>query len=823
MQIDRINRAWLVTLVLFYLGLAAQAWLFLQDVSEITDYKVVDDLPAEFEGNDWVVWKDTEGGVIADKVHPLPGYRPTDQARVKAGDRLLSLDYQEVIRAGVIDTITRAALPGYVFAANLERPDPYTQAKEEINGAFITNGFRLSFSFNDFGWYWNLSGWIVGLGAFLGLVVLAILLPLVRRTNFRENLSVLLVVVSAFLFFMLQLGHHLFLIIESNLDESALWAEQLFIISFSLLLFLYTITYFAFKSESPYRWMVLPSVLLAGLYVYSFYDIIFVGLQLKHFHILIENYTAQFFLWHLSGTLMLYLTRKWSEQELKHRMALGLVALIGLAGWTYFLDADNHLEVVHREHVWFMLYLLFFFPVLNASYLRSQFGKISLVVTQTFQYLVTIIFGIVIYLAIIQLFDYLQPDVTYRRFLEFMTFLFVGLLARFIYLANESRINRYFVTSQRERLTTFFSFIKRISQYLNPDELNRDLTHEVKTYFQAEPVQLWWAAREHEQQTPIEGIAHPQQIYEKLREGNTVWSRNKEISSITLPDELEAEVQDSDFALISPITIKVDEDRYGLLLLGRKKRGVYNLSDLDLISQLVQQTQLTINVMRRVEREKELVEQTYEANLTALRSQINPHFLFNTLNSITELVHESADLAEQAVEKLAFILRFTTKKSSEQFLPLQEEMSLIRTYLELEQIRFGNRLETEIEIDPKAQSVLVPSFIIQTLVENCIKHGISKIMQSGFVSVKAWVKDNFLTCEVYDNGPGIDLSRIYKSTGLSNSISRLETLYDMKNLLQFENTGDGTRVTMRIPLPDSPELSADARARTQLRSRENKS
>ena len=738
------------------------------------------------------------GGVVAERVHPLPGYRPTDQARVKPGDRLLSVDYQKIIRAGVVDTITRSALPGYVFATTLERPDPYTQAKEKIKGAFITNGFRLSFSFNDFGSYWSLSGWILGLGTFLGLVVLAILLPLVQRTNFGENLSVLLVVISAFLFFLLQLGHHLFLIIESNLDESALRPEQFFIICYVLLLFLYTITYFAFKSESPQRWMILPSVLIGGLYLYSFYDIIFVDLQLKYFHVLIENYTALFFLWHLVGALVLFLTRRWAAQELRHRVALGGIAMIGLIGWIYFLDADSHIKLMHREHAWFLLYLLFFFPVLNASYLRSQFGKISLVVTQTFQYLVTIILGIAIFFATIQLFDYLQPDVTYRRFLEFMTFIFAGLVIRAIYLSNQDRINRYFVTAQRERLTTFFSFIKRISQYLNPDELNRDLTHEVKSYFLAEPVLLWWAGREHEAPTPIEGIAHPELIYEKLREGNTVWSSNKEISSITLPEDLEDEVQDSDFALISPITIKVDEDRYGLLLLGPKKRGVYNLSDLDLISQLVQQTQLTINVMRRVEREKELVEQTYEANLTALRSQINPHFLFNTLNSITELVHESADLAEQAVEK-AFILRFTTKKSSEQFLPLQEEMSLIRTYLELEQIRFGTRLETEIEIDPKAQNVLVPSFIIQTLVENCIKHGIAKIMQSGFVSVKAWVKNSFLICEVFDNGPGIDLSRIYKSTGLSNSISRLETLYDMKNLLEFENTGNGTRVTMRIP------------------------
>ena len=820
MQNDRKRWPWLLTLGLFYLGLVVQVWFYFQAVSDCYTFQVVDGLPAEFEGNDWVVWKNTEGGVIADKVHPLPGYLPLDQARIRPGDRLQSVDYQEIISADVVDNITSAAEPGYVFAAELTRTDPYTQTKEEIDGAFITNGFRLSFSFNELGAYWSLKGWIVGLGAFLGMVVLAILLPLVRRTNFGENFSVLLVVVLAFLFFGLQLFHHLYLIVENKLDETGVGAEKLYLMGFILLFFAYIISYFAFKAESPARWMVLPSVLIAGLYLYSFYDIVYVDKQLKHFHILIENYCAIFFLWHLAGALILYLIKKWDQQERQAAMALMSVALVALVGCWYFTDPAHHTQLMHREHAWFFIYLVNFFPVLNASYLRSQFGKISLVVTQTFQYLVTFVFGIVLYVAVSQLFDYLQPNITYRRFLEFVAFLLLMVVLRILYTTNESRLTRYFVTAQRERLTSFYSFINRISQYLNAEELNRDLTRETQEYFRAEPVQIWWATRDYETPTPIEDIDNPHAIYEHLRRNNTVWSKNKEISSLTLPPELEEEVLNSPFALISPITIKVDEDRYGLLLLGRKKRGVYNLSDLDLISQLVQQTQLTINVMRRVEREKELVEQTYEANLTALRSQINPHFLFNTLNSITELVHESADLAEQAVEKLAFILRFTTKKSSEQFLPLQEEMSLIRTYLELEQIRFGTRLETEIEIEEKAKDVLVPSFILQTLVENCIKHGIAKIMYPGFISVKARREESFLVCEVYDNGPGIDVSRIYQSTGLSNSISRLEKLYDMKDLLQFENTGEGTRVTMRIPLPDSPLLSADARARGQMGGKE---
>ncbi|TAE56574.1 MAG: histidine kinase, partial [Bacteroidetes bacterium] len=182
------------------------------------------------------------------------------------------------------------------------------------------------------------------------------------------------------------------------------------------------------------------------------------------------------------------------------------------------------------------------------------------------------------------------------------------------------------------------------------------------------------------------------------------------------------------------------------------------------------------------------------------RSQINPHFLFNTLNSIGELVHESADLAEKAVEKLAFIFRYTLRMSNQNFISLSDEMSLVSTYLDLEKIRFGDRLDIHIRMDHDVKDVQMPGFILQTLVENCIKHGIAKILHNGRVSVEAFREDDFLICEVFDNGPGIDLTRIYKSTGLSNSIARVENIYGVKNLLYFENTGNGTLVRLKIPL-----------------------
>jgi signal transduction histidine kinase len=792
---------WYTLLGIFYLGLAAQVVWYEVRSDYLWTYRVDEEVFGLFEGNDWVTWEDTENGVVAERVHPLPSYKPIDMARVRKGDRLLELDFRLITRAGVVDTITRAARPGHPFSLKLERPDPYNQVIEKINVGMF-NGYRLAFSFNDYGGYWMLSGWIAGIGTFLALIVLVILQPLARG-SFRSYLPLLSIVLIALLFFTIQLARYVYLIVENDLQNVRF--ERIYMLSYLILLLGYSISYFYFKVRAGKRipWIILPS-LLVGLYLLlRFYQVSFEAEQLKHFHDLIEAQAVAFFLWHIAGALGLFLVWAWTSQGQQALLGLGTVLVLALLGCAYYVWPARE-TLLHHEHVWFGVNLLLFFPIMNASFLQLQFGKVSLVVTQTFQYLVTILLAIVVYLLITQLFNYIQPNIQYRRILEFITFLVVMAIGRILYLAYENRLTKYFISRQREKLTLFKAFIARIPQYTNANTLERDLKQELKAYFGTEEPRIWWRKPEQEPiEVLVEDIPMPE-LYHQLTKQQAVWSKTKEISPLTFAQPLEDDLIDSPYTLIAPIT--VDQDHYALLMLRRKKRGVYNLSDLELISQLVQQTQLTLNVIQLVEREKELIQQTYEANLTALRSQINPHFLFNTLNSITELVHESADLAEQAVEKLAFILRFTTKRSNEHFLPLHDEMSLIRTYLELEQIRFGERLQIEINVAPNTREVMIPSFILQTLVENCVKHGISKILHQGFVGVTSFKEGDFLVCEVVDNGPGIDLSRIYRSTGLSNSISRLEKIYDMKNLLYFENTGEGTLVRMRIPLAKPAEI-----------------
>ncbi|MDP5171069.1 MAG: histidine kinase [Bacteroidia bacterium] len=792
--------SWILILGAFYLGLGL---LTIEVVLTVTDTRTRYDgveLDAEFEGNDWVTWEDTDKGVVAARVHPLPGYKPTDKGSVKEGDRIVKLDYAKVVKAEAVEKITSSSPPSEVIVVDLQREDPISFYLEEVSG-LIQNGFRLTFSFNEVVAYWHIIGWLVGIGSFVAFVMLAILVPVIRSQK-GPAVPLLGVVISALLFFLLQLVRHLYLIIESNLKFTGF--EKAFILSYTFLLVSYSLFYFIFRSDLKKWFFFLPSLLVGGFLLYEIVDILYLSKDLKYFHLMIEKAAACYFMLHLAGAILLYLAD--SSQQRNKRSYWWILATGCIAAVVLLLYAlPNKMLPFSVEHLFFVQILLLFFPLINATYLQLQFGKVSLVVTQTIQYLVAIVVSVVLYLVVVQLFDYLNTSIRYRRILEFITFIFGVIGLRLLYESNEGKLRKYFVTSQQEKASVFRNFIAQIPQYTSARLLRKDILFQVRQYFQTELVDFWWGG-DVEDKTYGHDLQMAQ-VYESLQSNNSNWGKTKEIASLRLEDELEVFLLDQQYHLI--FRVSVDEYNHGLLLLGRKKRGVYNLADIELMSQLIQQTQLTLNVLQLVTREKELIQQTYEANLTALRSQINPHFLFNTLNSIGELVHESAEMAEAAVEKLAFIFRYTLNKSSQNFVPLSEEMKLITTYLELEKIRFGDRLETQILIHPEVKDIPIPAFILQTLVENCIKHGIAKILHNGFVSIEARREGDTLVCDVFDNGPGIDLTRIYRSTGLSNSISRMENLYDQKNLLYFENTGDGTLVRMKVPIKDASFMMSE--------------
>lgn len=202
-------------------------------------------------------------------------------------------------------------------------------------------------------------------------------------------------------------------------------------------------------------------------------------------------------------------------------------------------------------------------------------------------------------------------------------------------------------------------------------------------------------------------------------------------------------------------------------------------------------------------REAELESRLVQARLQALRMQINPHFLFNTLNSVASLVQQDPNAAEDMIGALSDLLRHTLNASDRQEVTLREELHFLERYLQIEQIRFGDRLRIEKEIDPAALDVVVPILILQPLVENAVKHGIEAQIAPGVIRVTAERMAEDLYLVVTDNGKGPSLSlsgKLREGVGLSNTRARLQELYGERAVLELQpGKASGFTAEIRIP------------------------
>jgi sensor histidine kinase YesM len=189
-----------------------------------------------------------------------------------------------------------------------------------------------------------------------------------------------------------------------------------------------------------------------------------------------------------------------------------------------------------------------------------------------------------------------------------------------------------------------------------------------------------------------------------------------------------------------------------------------------------------------------------QAQLEALRSQLNPHFLFNSLHSIAELVHLDPKLAEQSIVRLGELLRRVLETSKSAELALGEELDFIRGYVEIEQMRLGARLSVTWDVDPAALSARVPSLILQPLVENAIQHGIAPVTAPGMLTIRAQRRDGFVEIEVGDDGPGLAQSagERQQGIGIANTRARLRALYGDRHGFELRQR-DGFVVSLRIP------------------------
>lgn len=194
--------------------------------------------------------------------------------------------------------------------------------------------------------------------------------------------------------------------------------------------------------------------------------------------------------------------------------------------------------------------------------------------------------------------------------------------------------------------------------------------------------------------------------------------------------------------------------------------------------------------------------QLADARLSALRNQLNPHFLFNTLHAVSALVERDPRGVRRMVARLSELLRTTLDAADEPEVPLQREITFIERYLEVMQIRFQGKLDVAIEVDPATREALVPNLILQPLVENALKHGVSRIVGTGSIRVSACERDGRLELAVRDNGPGLAGRRLPLSegVGLRNTRERLQQLYGGEHTLTLREA-EGGGVVAEVSLP----------------------
>ena len=200
-----------------------------------------------------------------------------------------------------------------------------------------------------------------------------------------------------------------------------------------------------------------------------------------------------------------------------------------------------------------------------------------------------------------------------------------------------------------------------------------------------------------------------------------------------------------------------------------------------------------------------------QARLQALQAQLHPHFLFNAFNSIAALMHRDVDAADRMLSRLGELLRRVLRRSSVQFVTLQEELEFIELYLEIERTRFGERLQVSFEVDDEARGAVVPHLLLQPLVENAVRHGIAPIASGGRLEISALPEGDALCIEVRDSGRGLPRgwTPAKVGVGLTNVRTRLEHLYGARHTFRIESPpGGGVRVRIRIPLDAPPDDAA---------------
>jgi two-component system, LytTR family, sensor kinase len=201
-------------------------------------------------------------------------------------------------------------------------------------------------------------------------------------------------------------------------------------------------------------------------------------------------------------------------------------------------------------------------------------------------------------------------------------------------------------------------------------------------------------------------------------------------------------------------------------------------------------------------RAAQLEGQLAKAHLQSLKGQLQPHFLFNTLHSISALMLTDVSAADRVMSRLSDLLRISLDNVGTQITTLRRELEFVNCYLEIEKVRFEERMKVTLDIAPETLDAQVPHLLLQPLVDNAVKHGISKLLEGGEIRISVHRHDDKLQFEVKDNGPGLGTQAMLPTNGLGLSITRqrLESLYGQEQSLELISPPKGG-VTIRVCIP----------------------
>jgi signal transduction histidine kinase len=261
--------------------------------------------------------------------------------------------------------------------------------------------------------------------------------------------------------------------------------------------------------------------------------------------------------------------------------------------------------------------------------------------------------------------------------------------------------------------------------------------------------------------------------------------------------------------------VRSDGEQTGLISIQPRVNGLRFLSeDIALLSSLAETYSFLLDNLRlreeRTRRERRVQDLRLEAEqseLRALRAQVNPHFMFNALNTIAGLIPRRPDRAERTIEQLAEVFRYTLRRSEREWVTLDEELEAVRAYLNIERTRFGDRLEFTIRAGGDAEKLRIPAMIVQTLVENAVKHGVSAIRAAGRIEIDVDAAPERLRIEVRDNGPGFEESAAQvfhqpgEGHGLRNIRERLRGYFGDAARLSVRREGTPVMTVVGVEMP----------------------